>query len=73
MLNMLNENMTKDEDSASRNSISSLKNLPRVKSNRTKANVSFDNDNPLKDLCIEKDGMGGYIKTEIDNGSSAKM
>jgi hypothetical protein len=73
MLNMLNDNMTREEDSPSRDSVTSLKLLPRIKSERTKATISFDNNTSLKDTMREKDAMGGYLKTEVDNGSSAKM
>jgi hypothetical protein len=73
MLNMLNDNMTRDEDSPSRNSVTSLKMLPRIKSDRTKATVSFDNNTSFKETMREKDAMGGYLKTEVNNGLSAKM
>ena len=73
MLNMINDNITKNEDDFyNLNHNSSETRLPRVKSNRLNASNSNEHYK-TNNSFLEKDVVGGYIKTEVDNGSSPKM
>ena len=74
MLNMLNDKIQTDEDHPIDLTASGSR-LPRIKSNlnkeRSPSKERYNSSN--NESFFDKDALGGYVKTEVDNGSSPKM
>jgi hypothetical protein len=72
---MINDNINEDNVDVKIDLTASNSRLPRIKSQRNKQTSA---SNELRNLTnnysfMDKDALGEYVKTEIDDGSSPKM